>query len=560
MTPTILAAGLLPATTFTIGGSSQQIAYVIGVNPVTVPQDGTHVLAVLLQIKSPSGLTIYENAGYAGGAFTSPDSLTGAYDLLFLTGTTTAESGIYLINIKARYTETVGPVVTLASKAYSSEKVCMSCLPAGELTSDLNCTKVLLNITDTTNYCLTGYDFTGVTREITATPPSGSNQPSPVVTTKQLLIDNGNAGNGVLWNGDYLAYLTATATYVKGSTTITQSVSASIETAVSCTNAICTINCLFSAMVEEYKDLLNSNPAMAQNMLPKIQGGSFFLQLAQNACACGLDARQYIDGFYFITGIKQGCSTCDAIVPTGAVSGADCGCGGSSGTGAPGQRGSQILFGSGAPSGGLGLNGDMYINNTNGDVYSKISGTWTLELNIKGATGAAGAAGATGAAGASGTTKLFNPNIAYTNDGSGASDFITRTIPNTALVTPGPSSGTTGGDTVDLQYEFATNTFISPLAAVLILINGTPFTIVFSPVAAYVVVKIRIVLISNTQVKIDGTYQYFNIGGGGLINEDVIPTILLSYTPATTMALKTDFSLLTAGQVVFNQLLALSYK
>jgi hypothetical protein len=74
----------------------------------------------------------------------------------------------------------------------------------------------------------------------------------------------------------------------------------------------------------------------------------------------------------------------------------------------------------GAPSAGLGIDDDMYLNETNGDVYRKVSGTWTLEANIKGPTGATGATGAQGpqgiqgiqgiqgATGATGATGMFS--------------------------------------------------------------------------------------------------------------------------------------------------------
>lgn len=81
---------------------------------------------------------------------------------------------------------------------------------------------------------------------------------------------------------------------------------------------------------------------------------------------------------------------------------------GAAGTnGTNGVRGSLWYTGTGAPGtiGGQ-LNGDDYLNTTNGDVYSLVSGTWTLQGNIRGpagATGATGATGSTGATGAAGT-------------------------------------------------------------------------------------------------------------------------------------------------------------
>lgn len=59
--------------------------------------------------------------------------------------------------------------------------------------------------------------------------------------------------------------------------------------------------------------------------------------------------------------------------------------------------------GTGAPAGGLGVIGDWYLNDANGDVYEKTgASTWTLRDNITGPTGAAGADGDDGAPGSGG--------------------------------------------------------------------------------------------------------------------------------------------------------------
>lgn len=71
--------------------------------------------------------------------------------------------------------------------------------------------------------------------------------------------------------------------------------------------------------------------------------------------------------------------------------------------GAAGTPGSVWRDGAGAPSNGLGVNGDYYLNDTNGDVYLKASGTYSIVANIKGPTGATGAAGANGSNGTNGS-------------------------------------------------------------------------------------------------------------------------------------------------------------
>jgi hypothetical protein len=64
--------------------------------------------------------------------------------------------------------------------------------------------------------------------------------------------------------------------------------------------------------------------------------------------------------------------------------------------GPAGVNGATWLNGTGVPSSSLGSNGDFYLNLANGDVYNKISGSWTKVANIRGATGATGPQGPAG--------------------------------------------------------------------------------------------------------------------------------------------------------------------
>ena len=51
--------------------------------------------------------------------------------------------------------------------------------------------------------------------------------------------------------------------------------------------------------------------------------------------------------------------------------------------GANGADGNSTHVGSGAPGAGLGSDGDQYIDSDNGDIYSKVTGTWNLQGNIQ---------------------------------------------------------------------------------------------------------------------------------------------------------------------------------
>jgi len=76
-------------------------------------------------------------------------------------------------------------------------------------------------------------------------------------------------------------------------------------------------------------------------------------------------------------------------------------------TGPAGVDGATWLSGAGAPSGGVGVVNDFYLNTTNGDYHKKTgASTWTLQGNLTGPTGPTGPTGATGATGATGPQGL----------------------------------------------------------------------------------------------------------------------------------------------------------
>lgn len=54
-----------------------------------------------------------------------------------------------------------------------------------------------------------------------------------------------------------------------------------------------------------------------------------------------------------------------------------------------GADGTEWHVGAGAPSGALGVDEDFYLNSTNGDVYKKASGSWSVVDNLTGPAGAA---------------------------------------------------------------------------------------------------------------------------------------------------------------------------
>jgi hypothetical protein len=70
--------------------------------------------------------------------------------------------------------------------------------------------------------------------------------------------------------------------------------------------------------------------------------------------------------------------------------------------GADGADGSVWWNGTGAPDSSLGVDGDFYLNLDNGDVYNRVSGSWTLVANIQGPEGPQGEQGLQGEQGIQG--------------------------------------------------------------------------------------------------------------------------------------------------------------
>lgn len=136
----------------------------------------------------------------------------------------------------------------------------------------------------------------------------------------------------------------------------------------------------------------------------------------------GTDGNDGADGFNFLTGagapgggtgnngdVYLNATNGDVYGPKsagswGSVVGNLKGVAGTNGTN--GARGSAWYTGSAVPSGLSGeADGDFYVRSTNGEIYQRIAGAWTDQgYSIKGPAGADGAAGAAGAAGSAGAT------------------------------------------------------------------------------------------------------------------------------------------------------------
>lgn len=168
-------------------------------------------------------------------------------------------------------------------------------------------------------------------------------------------------------------------------------------------------------------------------------------------------------------------------------------------TGSTGADGKTVRSGSGAPSGGLGVDGDFYINTAANTLYGpKTAGAWGSSTSLVGPTGATGATGSTGAAGTNGNTILTTSGL------------------------PGSPSGVNG----DYAFDNATGTIYGPKAGGvwtgpgLVLrsaIRRYPKTVCWAPAngsITNVAGRVHLLLLEiDTACKIDQVT--FQIGGGG---------------------------------------------
>jgi len=124
-----------------------------------------------------------------------------------------------------------------------------------------------------------------------------------------------------------------------------------------------------------------------------------------------------------------------------------------------GADGNSVRSGSGAPSGGLGVNGDFYINTDTSDIYGPKTGAgWGSPTSLIGATGSSGGAGSAGADGKTVRNGAGAPAGGLGSDGDFYIDTTADSIYGpkttgawgsaTSLVGPAGADGTDGAGMV----------------------------------------------------------------------------------------------------------------
>lgn len=335
---------------------------------------------ILLQIYDSTGDLFYQNTGWDAGDYTSPDlSLTSTtYSFTLPTDIAGAYlQGQYLVKTKVQVVEDGITTVVLKDFYQNIDATC------NEIVIDVQGGVVAgtteVNLTDYTNY----KGYTGLSRTMKLYPPPPSAQPTQTGTNVDTIVYSGTVYTGV-WTWTIVSDVTYTNTQgVSTTCRLTGQGTFNVQQ-----SQLCKVLCL----LEKYRSqtvlpaLASKNSAVLLNtyLLAMTE-----YQFATNGYVCG-KSQTVIDGhiqkIYDLTGIDPDCDcgcddgTSQPLLSVTTVDGTD------------GTDGSQILYGSGVPSGGLGAVGDTYINTANGDIYKKTgASTWTFELTVSGTPGTNGA-------------------------------------------------------------------------------------------------------------------------------------------------------------------------
>jgi hypothetical protein len=169
---------------------------------------------------------------------------------------------------------------------------------------------------------------------------------------------------------------------------------------VVCDSCECDMLACMEALYVKWLNAIQNNPRTEADLRKSIiKVNNLFVQFKM-AQACGEDTSSYCEAIKDILSYNDctcSSSTDDSSVLVVATTASSV---------------SIPLFGTTAPSDGIGNNGQVYYNTTTWDVYSKEDGSWVLQGNIKGATGATGAIGES-------TTQITVVPVSFEDDETG---------------------------------------------------------------------------------------------------------------------------------------------
>jgi len=310
-----IEAALLYTALFKLNQTSAPINS-IGITDATnwiaigVNTGGGDTISYLYKITDPSGIVVYENNGFAGDDYSSPDSATLANVLLNVTAGGKAVTGIYLVDVKVKVVD--DGTTVYAEKVFEFNlRKSLTCIKAKvEITFD--CTTAVATSTDTTNYNASGYNIISNTRVHTLYPPETSGQ-TPTVGSGQIVTHT-----DLLAPATYESDFTTNVVYRTSDNLVTVNAyfTAKTEAKSSCDDVLCKMFCCLKKLEDKYAELVR-NPTMQVGAWDLLLKGIVYYDLAKAARLCGNEAKvtYYASKFYTSTGCDPNCDCCDDVAP-----------------------------------------------------------------------------------------------------------------------------------------------------------------------------------------------------------------------------------------------------
>lgn len=240
------------------------------------------------------------------------------------------------------------------------------------------------------------------------------------------------------------------------------------------------------------------------------------------------------------------------------------------GAGTPGADGKTVLNGSGAPSSGLGTNGDFYIDTTADAIYGpKTAGAWGSATSLVGPTGAAGpglpAGGTIGQIPRKNSSTDYDVSWVANTAGAIAAQFLKNlaatTLTGVAVETRFvsiliPANTFSSGSAFEVTFRFGRNSITGSCGFKMYLntsdavggVNIAAFVTGVGNITATVqrLLTIRSATETHHFTTASGIASDFSISGTGLVTSNINWTVdqylVVSLTPAASGQIHTHFS------------------
>ena len=370
---------------------------------------------VLLWIVTPTGSTLYKNAGYDTDTYTSPD-----FTLVDSTHTFTIPqdvngdyiTGTYVVYAKA---QVVDGGDTVYGSATSTAEVC-NCTATIGINIDVDYATAVLTSTDTTSYGA----YSSLTRTHTIFPPPISGLPDQTTNATTNVYSN-------IVTTTWSVEISSDVTYLKANDTYTTCRLVGSKEVVVEADTLCNTLCLIKKFRTDFYSKYGKKCVDDMEKAYNLAMDEFYL--AFMATRCGRpqsEVQTYINKIYEITGLDPNCDCgCNAgeyptpVVPTSIINGVD---------------------------GTDGVTPEFQNTGTWIQVSYDEGNTWENLFSLASVTGAAGANGTNGTDGADGVAVLENDLTSDTTSNAGVETLKTYQLAAGQLASD--------GDMIEIRARF----------------------------------------------------------------------------------------------------------